>query len=172
MGLFPAIGRQPAILCQAKIESLKSPELQSFLEEVKQNTSNPELINNLITLINYNLGFELFQAIEKAKIQLSHKNKSKISFHQRGINLDIPVSRDEFETMIAPQVNQIEQTLRLLFQNVNVETEDVNTVVCTGGTSYTPFVQKRLVQLFPKSNIVYHNVFEGIAAGLARIKQP
>ncbi|MBU0708582.1 Hsp70 family protein [Patescibacteria group bacterium] len=152
-----------------EIQALKSPELRNFLVEIKHQSKNPELINNLISLIDHDLGFELFEAIEKAKVTLSQNKETSISFHRHDINLEIPLTRKEFEELIRPQIEAIEKTIKALLGNSKIDPNNINTVICTGGTSYTPIVQRRLAALFPTSNIIYHNVFEGIAAGLARI---
>lgn len=152
-----------------EVQSLKSPELRSFLQTFKHETENPKLIQNLITLIDYDLSFELFEAIEKAKVELSLRSKTIISFHKQGINLKIPITRKEFEKIIAPQVEVIEVVVENLLKKARKGSGEIDVVVCTGGVSYTPIVQKRLRQIFEKSEIVYHNVFQGIAAGLARI---
>ncbi|MBU1110259.1 Hsp70 family protein [Patescibacteria group bacterium] len=153
-----------------EIQALKSPNLSKFLNEVVSQVNEPRLIQNLITLIDYDLGFELFEALEKSKVELSTMTESVISFHQHDINLEIPITREEFEKFIGPKVSEIEVSINNLFRKADLEPDDIAVVVCTGGASYTPLIQSRLRKIFTKSNIVYHNVFQGIAAGLARVE--
>jgi len=154
-----------------EVQGLKSPELRSFLDGLLVQVDKPQLIKNLITLIDYDLGFELFEAIEKAKVELTDSDGSTISFHQKDINLEIPIKREEFEKIITPQVSEIEKTISKLLNKARTKATEVNAVVCTGGTSFTPLVQQKLRRIFPAGKIVFHNVFQGIAAGLARVRQ-
>lgn len=150
-----------------ELQSLNDPQIKKFLQEVKRAKENREVIENLETLIDYDLGFSLFEAIEKAKITLSNQNETLINFSDKGINIREQITREEFEEMIGPYIAKIEETIQQVLEKGKIKNEKTDRVICTGGSSQIPLVQKMLQENFGPEKIVFHDLFTGVGTGLA-----
>jgi hypothetical chaperone protein len=92
------------------IPNLNNPEDISFLTgSVKYKCSDPEAITRLLYLIQKNLGFEMYEAIEIAKKELTNKEETAIRFKDDLINIDEKISMQEFEEIIAPRVEAVRE---------------------------------------------------------------
>ncbi len=83
------------------IPNLQEQRLYTFLDDVSRFSNNRKQIKALECLIRKNYGYALFQEIERAKVELSEKWETQISFYQELIAIDEFLSRLNFETIIA-----------------------------------------------------------------------
>jgi hypothetical chaperone protein len=83
------------------------------------------------------------------------------------IDLQIPVTRAEFEGWIAGDLRSIEQCVDSLLQTSGVDPRDVDRVFLTGGTSFVPAVRRIFATRFGEERIRSGNEFTSVAHGLA-----
>lgn len=162
----------PAFLKQSlrrwyELDHLQTTEIRNFLNEAERSVDNPQYIINLRDLINYDLGYHLFRRIEEAKKELSISSSTRLVYERERLRVDIVITREQFENLLAPYVEIIEHTLNDLLTKAGVETKDIDHVVATGGSSLIPLIRDRLHQLFGEEKVVYHDIFTGVGAGLA-----
>ncbi|KKR09370.1 MAG: Molecular chaperone-like protein [Parcubacteria group bacterium GW2011_GWA2_39_18] len=150
-----------------ELQVLNTPDFHSFMNELKRENRNRAVVEKLETLINYDLSFSSFSAIEKAKIELSEKGETSIVFNQKNIFLQEKITRLEFERMIKPYLKQIEKTIDTVLRKGKTEKDQLDFVICTGGSSLIPAVKQMLVDKFGSPKILFHDIFTGVAAGLA-----
>lgn len=122
----------------------------------------------LITLIQKNYGWNLFQAIEHAKIELSSEQQSVISFHRDRIQFDETLTRKEFEGVIAQRLHTINKEMNNTLKTAGVTPQDVDVVIRTGGSSLIPAVERMLVKKFGARKVNRQEVFTSVVQGLAR----
>lgn len=122
----------------------------------------------LLTLIQKNYGWNLFQAIEHAKIELSRKRNSIISFHRDNIQFDEPLTRREFEFVIGNRLRAIEKEMDKTLRAAGLQAQDIDVVIRTGGSSLIPAVQKLLEKKFGAEKVNKQEVFTSVVQGLAR----
>lgn len=150
------------------IPNLNNPDDINFLTgEVKYKNSDPEAIERLLHLIQKNLGFEMYEAIEVAKKELTSKDTTRIVFKDFPIDIDVEITRQEFEKIIAPRVEKVRETVTRTLKKANVSPEEIDVVVRTGGSSLIPVVENMLIDLFGKDKVVEFDPFTSVAAGLA-----
>lgn len=150
-----------------KISMLKTIRDRNIIHDIAIHSDNPEAIERLQTLIGENLGFALFQAIEKAKCGLSMKEEEKINFHQSIIDIDEIIKRIEFEAMISEKMNKISQCIDKLLLDSKVKISEIDSVFLTGGTSFVPYVKKLLAEKFGADKIKPGDAFLSVVNGLA-----
>ena len=121
-------------------------------------------IGRLYRLVKENRAYQLFQAIEDAKLALSERSEASIEVED--LDLCIAVTRCEFETMLAPVLERVDACIESVLAASGVAAEDIEIVVRTGGSSRIPAVIRRLERRFP-GRVVEHDPFTSIAAGLA-----
>ncbi|MBI4037326.1 Hsp70 family protein [Candidatus Daviesbacteria bacterium] len=149
------------------IPSLNGPDVMNFLERAGYKNSNPKALERLIYLIKTNVGFEIYEAIEKAKKQLSEEKEARIIYDDGPINLDLKITRDEFEKIIAPRVEEIKEVVLKTLQMAKLEGSQIDMVVRTGGSSLIPVFEHILEDIFGKEKITLFETFTSIAAGLS-----
>ena len=121
-------------------------------------------LTRLKKLIYHNLSYIVFQAVERAKIELTFKDTAII--HVSEIDLSVKISRVEFENFMSETLDEIEVCVREVLEKAGISAKDVDLLVCTGGSSKIPVVRQRLEKIIPQ-HIIEHRTFTSIAAGLA-----
>lgn len=150
------------------IPSLNNPDTMRIIDNLKYKNTDMLAINRLIHLIKANVGFELYESIEKAKKILSEKEVALINFADGPINLNMEISRKEFESIIQPRVEEVKETVLKTLQKANMEPSEVDKVVRTGGSSLIPVYENMLIDIFGKEKITLFETFTSIAAGLSQ----
>lgn len=148
------------------IPQLRERMTRDFIRRVKQYSDNPKLVENLENLIDDNYGFMLFQAIEKAKIELSYYEKSQIIFQEQDLSIKEYIIRIEFEAMIKEYVAKIKKCLERTISNAGLTDADINQVFITGGSSFIPCIRQLFIDKFGERKIKQMDAFTSIAYGL------
>lgn len=150
-----------------RIPLLKDSRTREFFREMLRTSNDTESIVRLCALVEENLGFSIFQTIEKAKCGLSTKENEEIKFHQSVINISEPIGRTEFNSMIFERVGKINSCIDGLLFETGMEVSDVDSVFLTGGSSYVPSVGNLLGDKFGIEKLKTGNRFTSVVAGLA-----
>ncbi len=150
------------------IPNLNNPDDIDFLTgSVKYKCSDPEAIERLLYLIQKNLGFEMYEAIEVAKKELTSKREATISFKDDLINIEERISRQEFEEIIAPRVEAVRECVMRTMDKANLKSKDIDVVIRTGGSSLIPVFENMLIDIFGQDKVTEFDPFTSVAAGLA-----
>ncbi len=83
------------------------------------------------------------------------------------MDLNIPVTREEFEGWIANELRAIEHSVDSLLESSGVNPSEVDRVFLTGGTSFVPAVRRIFATRFGEDRIRSGNEFTSVAHGLA-----
>jgi hypothetical chaperone protein len=116
-------------------------------------------------------GYQFYRAIEDAKIALSTHQSTSIEFHRPGVDLSIPVSRDEFETLIARSMEIVREQVLKALEIANMDPEDISLVIRTGGSSGIPAFGRILEEIFDSSIVQERPVYTTVVHGLATYAQ-
>ena len=108
-----------------------------------------------------------YSAIEAAKVQLSSNDAAVINFRRPWIDLQIQVSRDDFESLIASDLDDVRFCLQQAIEAAKVGADDVTFVTCTGGSSQIPAYRRMLTDLFPHAKTIERDPFTSVVRGLA-----
>jgi hypothetical chaperone protein len=112
-----------------------------------------------------------YRAIEAAKVQLSNQETTIIDYRRPWIDLQIPVSRNDFESIIAPDLEDIQFCLQQAIDSARVGPEDIAFVTCTGGSSQIPAYRRMLTELFSRATTIERDPFTSVVRGLAEYAQ-
>lgn len=149
------------------VSNLNNPSDMRALSEMRRKCSDLPALERLIYLIKMNLGFSIYEAIEKAKKDLSTKDETRIQFSDGPIKIDISLTKEEFEKLIDPRIKEVRQVVLRTLDSAKVSPEEIDVVVRTGGSSLIPKVEKMLAEIFGKEKVQLFDAFTSIAAGLA-----
>jgi len=151
---------------------LRTNNVREILKSARIRALEPEKIEALITVIEEDLGYQLHQAVQKVKFELSRSQSAEFRFRDgspslSSIDLRIPVTRKDFELWIKDELRAIEQCIDSLLQTAGVHPREVDRVFLTGGSSFVPAVRRIFTTRFGEERIRSGNEFTSVAHGLA-----
>jgi molecular chaperone DnaK len=98
----------------------------------------------------------ILRSAEAAKKQLSDHPYARIAeeyLAERGgqpINLDLELSRDEYEDMITPFIAETLGAIHIALESASLTSSQVDEILLVGGATRTPLIRRRLLEAFGK----------------------
>jgi hypothetical chaperone protein len=146
---------------------LRTNNVREILKSAYRRALEPEKIEALIAVIDEDLGYQLHQAVQQVKFELSRKLSAEFRFVNPSIDLRIPITRASLESWIADDLLSIERCVDGLLEGAGVSAREVDRVFLTGGTSFVPAVRRIFTSRFGEERIRGGNEFTSVAHGLA-----
>jgi len=146
---------------------LRTRNVTEILKSARARAMEPEKIAALITLVDEDLGFQLHQAVQRLKFELSSADEAEFRFVDGTLELRRLVTRAEFEGWIADELAAIEGCIDSLFKGAGIGYSDVDRAFLTGGTSFVPAVRRIFEQRLGADRVCSGNEFTSVARGLA-----
>ncbi len=144
---------------------LNQNELRDLIGHGMRETGSTRMkLWRLLQLISLNLSFRLFQAIEKAKRELTSNQESTIDVPE--LELQVTITRSDLRNYMKEILGEIESGIEELLESAEFDYGSVDCVICTGGSSRLLPVQGLLEKLF-SGRLIEFDPFTGIAGGLA-----
>jgi len=150
-----------------KMNFFNGLKIQKEIEEYYYYSKNDPKFKNLITLIENNLGYSLFQSIEKTKIALSTMGKTNFSYSNMEIEIDESISLEQYNAIIDRDVKKIENYLNQFLETYQIKPEEIDCLFLTGGTSLVSAIQQLFKSKFPQIPLNSGDNFKSVAKGLA-----
>jgi hypothetical chaperone protein len=146
---------------------LKTRNVAEILKSARARAQEPEKIAALINLVEEDLGYQLHQAVQRLKVDLSHQESAEFRFRDGSMDIVATVSRSDFEGWIADELQAIERCVDGLLVASKLDAREVDRVFLTGGTSFVPAVRRIFETRFTASRVRTGNEFTSVARGLA-----
>ena len=146
---------------------LKAREVMDLLTRIQADSVEPQKIAALIHLIKEDRGYQLHQAVQAVKYDLSINDSAIFRFEDGTVDLAAKVKRSSFEGWIREELKQIEICLDTLLKETGADAKKVDAVFLTGGSSFVPAVRKIFTDRFGEQRIRTGNEFTSVAWGLA-----
>jgi hypothetical chaperone protein len=150
-----------------RITLLKNSRDIGDILAISRSSDRPDDVNRLLNLIKHHYGFELFQAIDSAKKQLSDASEAFVKF--RPLELDEEITVKEFEALIAPIAGKIEDAIHDSLTAASVKPAKIDRVLLTGGTSQIPLLNRMVIEIFGAEKIIRPDYFSSVATGLGYV---
>jgi hypothetical chaperone protein len=164
--LFPDLYTDALTSWQTALE-LNRPERLRFLEVTQLSSSHPARVCALLSLIANNYVTRLFDKVERSKIRLSERIFTTMRLAGEDIQIWQPITRSQFEALIADETHRIEQCLLDTLARSGLETGEIDAVVRTGGSAQIPCFVEMLGRIFGPEKVVLSSAFSSVTAGLA-----
>jgi hypothetical chaperone protein len=162
-------------LCSpAHLSILQRRDIASFLADVRRWSLSDEdrrRVDQLTVLVEDTQGFHLFDAIERAKRELSSRREAEIEFSYPGIEVREPVTRDAFEEASRREVDAIVRCLEETVRAAGVGFDEIGVVCCTGGTAKVPRLAAEIARRLPAARMEQFKGFHSVVEGLAHEAQ-
>jgi hypothetical chaperone protein len=146
---------------------LKTRNVAEILRKARARAQEPEKVEALVNLIEEDLGYQLHQAVQRLKTDLSYRESAEFRFRDGSMDIVATVSRADFENWISDDLQSIERCVDALLVAINVKASEVDRVFLTGGTSFVPAVRHIFEERFTAARVRTGNEFTSVARGLA-----
>lgn len=148
------------------IPQLRDKKQREAIRQIKARSDDPEKLERLEDLIDQNYGFRLFQAIEKAKCEISAMPSSRIVFREGLSSINVEILRSKFEEMIFEDVVRIDSCIDETVRQSGLRNGDIDAVFITGGSSHVPCIRDIFEGRFGKDKIRTADAFTSVVYGL------
>jgi hypothetical chaperone protein len=157
------------ICSPADLAQLRRSDHLDFFRSVQKWTLRDQdkaALERLFVLVEDQLGFAIFEEIDRLKRALGEHDEATFSFKAVGAEIEFPLSRPDFDVSVARPVDQILEAMDETLRQSSLTPEKIDIVYCTGGTSKLPLVQKALRRRFSDEKIVKRDFFHSVIQGL------
>ncbi|MDP2698244.1 Hsp70 family protein [Thalassospira sp.] len=151
------------------LSMMRDPRTLNDIRAIIRTADKADDIEDLLTIIEEEMGFFLYQAVAKAKAELSEHDSTILAFKHGGVEIEEKLTRQDFESWISPDITEIEKAAHNCLTQARVRPGDISKVFMTGGTSYVPAVRKLFEDTFGKDRLEIGQPFLSVAHGLAMI---
>jgi hypothetical chaperone protein len=159
-------------LCSpAHLSMLQRRDIASFLADVRRwslSADDRRTMDQLTALVEETQGFNLFEAIERAKRELSSESDAEIVFSHPGIEVREPVTRSGFEEASRREVDEILRCLDETVRAAGIGFGEIGVVCCTGGTAKVLRIAAEIRRRLPAARVEQFRGFHSVVEGLAR----
>jgi len=149
------------------VSVLKSRATMETLRQMRFQALEPSRIESLIRLVEDDLGYLLYQAVERCKVELSSGELARFSFKELPRRIDQEVRRAHFEDWLAPDLERLAECVDRLIARAGVVAGDVDRVFLTGGSSLVPCVRALFASRFGAERLRGGEELTTVARGLA-----
>jgi hypothetical chaperone protein len=159
------------ICSPAHITHLRERDTWEFLQHINKfalASEDQKKMENLFTLVECQLGFPLFNEIEKVKISLGKEAESNFVYNNSGLDITQNVSDADYRKSVMESVDEIMNTMMEVFKQSSVSPENVDLICLTGGTSQFPLLKEKLRDVFGKEKLREHNIYQSVVNGLSQ----
>jgi hypothetical chaperone protein len=146
---------------------LKSPSTLDMLERVRRTASTPERLEAFLLLIKNELGYQLHEAVQRTKFELSALTEAEFAFQSGPVTIRKTVRRGDFEKWIAEEIASMSACVDRLMDATGIASSDVDRVFLTGGSSFVPAVRQIFVDRFGEEKVTGGEELTSVATGLA-----
>ncbi|MBL0015961.1 MAG: Hsp70 family protein [Bacteroidetes bacterium] len=151
-----------------KMNFFDSVKIRNDIDDYYHFTGKRPELQNLKTLVEKNLTYQVFQQIEATKIALSTQNSAVFQVNMEGILFKEKISLQAFsEEIIQEDLDRIDGYLGAFLEKQGVAADQVDVVFLTGGTSLVRPVRERLAARFGAEKLRSGDDFESVVKGLA-----
>jgi hypothetical chaperone protein len=148
---------------------MNKPSTLAELRDFARTSPEAKQLQALIALIEGGESYALYQALSRAKAELSVQEHVTFNFECHGIAITHPISRSNFERWITKDVERMLDCADSLLLKTNFASHTVDRVFLTGGTSFVPAVRNAFAQRFGEQKIETGDELISIAKGLSLI---
>ncbi|MBT2188496.1 Hsp70 family protein [Sphingobium nicotianae] len=155
----------------SRLALMRNRRTLAELERLKKAATDPDAIGRMITVIEKELGYALYDAVGALKRALSTQEEAHFHFETDDLAIEADVTRADFERWIAPDIARIEATVDKALAKAGTAPDAIDRVFLTGGSSLIPAIAAIFARRFGQERIATGGELTSIAHGLALIGQ-
>jgi hypothetical chaperone protein len=152
-----------------RLSMMRNPRTLRQIADVARNAAHPERLRALISLIEDEQGFALYQAVSAAKMALSSGDRTVLRFTHGALDIAEEIRLSDFESWIAPELARMAAAVDAALADANLQAGQIDQVFLTGGTSFVPAVRRLFDDRFGAGRVTGGGELVSVAEGLALI---
>jgi hypothetical chaperone protein len=150
----------------SNINRMYEPRVIAELRQVRQEASEPTLLDRLLRVVNEQRGHTLAMEVEEAKIALSGARKANIPLQWVAPDLAATISRSDLVSHTRQLAERIGARIKACLAQARLSQEDIDAVFLTGGSVRLAHVRKAITKAVPSARIVEGDTFGAVGKGL------
>ena len=150
------------------VNELMSDNLAAGASTMLAGLDNDEVLDRVNALVTGGASWQLFKAIKDAKHDLSDATEASIDVRAGELNLTVPITREDFESAIQEDLQQVRYCIEDALEDAGVEIDEVAYVSRTGGSSKIPAFHRIVEDTFVDAQHVQMDPFTSVVQGLGR----
>jgi hypothetical chaperone protein len=150
----------------SSINRMYEPRVISELRQVRQEATEPALLDRLVRVIDEQRGHTLAMEIEDAKIALSEAKRADIPLEWVAPGLRAAISRPDLVSHTKHLAERIAARIKLCLTQAALSADAIDAVFLTGGSVRLAHVRKAITKAVPKARIVEGDTFGAVGKGL------
>jgi hypothetical chaperone protein len=155
----------------SKVNFLYTPKIISQTRQLLFESHDKRRYGRLLQVLEQETGHALLAVTEETKIALTDLERYDTPFTFIEEGLSTPVTREQFDNAIAQQISKVAAAAMQCLADAQVNPDNIELVILTGGTTEVPAVQAEFRNLFPNAAIADENKLSSVGLGLAYASQ-
>ena len=150
----------------SNINRMYEPRVIADIRSVRQEASEPALLDRLIQVVDEQRGHTLAMEVEDAKIALSDKRQADIPLEWIEPGLHAGISRPDLVSHTRQLAERIAARIKNCLTQARLSAGDIDAVFLTGGSVKLAHVRKAITKAVPAARIVEGDIFGAVGKGL------
>ena len=150
----------------SNINRMYEPRVIADIRSVRQEASEPALLDRLIQVVDEQRGHTLAMEVEDAKIALSDKRQADIPLEWIEPGLHAGISRPDLVNHTRQLAERIAARIKNCLTQARLSAGDIDAVFLTGGSVKLAHVRKAITKAVPAARIVEGDIFGAVGKGL------
>jgi hypothetical chaperone protein len=150
----------------SNINRMYEPRVMAELRQVRQEASEPDLVDRLLRVVDEQRGHTLAMEVEDAKIALSGKRKADIPLQWVAPGLAAAISRPDLVSHTRQLAARVAARIGICLTQARLSAGEIDAVFLTGGSVRLAHVRKAITKAVPSARIVEGDIFGAVGNGL------
>jgi hypothetical chaperone protein len=150
----------------SNINRMYDPRVAADIRQVRQEASEPELLDRLLRVVAEQRGHTLAMEVEDAKIALSDTREADIPLQWVAPGLSAAIARPDLVNHTKQLADRIAARIQNCLTQAGLSADDVDAVFLTGGSVKLAHVRKAITKTLPSVRIVEGDIFGAVGKGL------
>jgi len=150
----------------SNINRMYEPRVMAELRQVRQEASEPALLDRLVRVVDEQRGHTLAMEVEEAKIALSDRRQADIPLEWVAPGLRAAIGRPDLVSHTRQLAGRIAARIKICLAQARLSADDIDAVFLTGGSVRLAHVRKAITKAVPQARIVEGDTFGAVGKGL------
>ena len=150
----------------SNINRMYEPRVIAGIRQVRQEASEPELLDRLVRVVDEQRGHTLAMEVEDAKIALSDARRADIPLQWVAPGLAAAIGRPDLVSHTRQLAERIAARIKICLSQARLSGGDIDAVFLTGGSVRLAHVRKAITQALPSARVVEGDTFGAVGKGL------
>jgi hypothetical chaperone protein len=150
----------------SSINRMYEPRVLADIRQVRQEASEPALLDRLVRVVEEQRGHTLAMEVEDAKIALSEQRRADISLEWVAPGLAASIGRADLVNHTKNLADRIAARIQNCLAQAGLSADGIDAVFLTGGSVKLAHVRKAIAKAVPSARMVEGDTFGAVGKGL------